>query len=226
MIAMDGPAASGKSTIGKLLAERLGYLFFDTGAMYRALTFLALERHISPDDGPALTALAEQTLIDFHPATPADRDGRPYTIIVHGDDITWQLRDPTIDAHVSAVAAHPSVRHILTEQQRRIGRRGHVVMVGRDIGTVVMPDADFKVYLDASVEARALRRCQERWNRGEPCDEQATQADLRERDRRDASRPTAPLRQAEDAIRLDTTNLTIPEVVAALLNLLEHHPAS
>lgn len=215
-IAIDGPAASGKSTVARILAERLGYLFFDTGAIYRALTFLALDQAIDPNDSAALAHLAQTTPIDIRPATPSDADERPYGVFAADRDITWQLRDSAVDRHVSTVAAHPIVRHILTAQQRRIGLRGCVVMVGRDIGTVVMPDAGLKVYLDASAEARARRRCEERRARGEPCDEAAMLADVRERDRRDASRATAPMRPADDAHHLDTTEMTIPEVVAAL----------
>ncbi|MCZ7573144.1 MAG: (d)CMP kinase [Ardenticatenaceae bacterium] len=217
-IAIDGPAASGKSTIGKILAEQLDYLYLDTGAMYRAVTLLALEAGIDPDNGPAVAALAA-TPIEIHPPGNA-YDSRQYTVFIHGRDITWALRSPAVDEHVSAVAAHPEVRRLLVEQQRRIGHRGRVVMVGRDIGTVVVPDADLKIYLEASVEERARRRCEERQARGEDCDYEEILADMRERDRRDANRATGPMRPAGDAYRIDSTGLTPDEVVDRILKLM------
>lgn len=214
-IAIDGPAASGKSTVGKILAERLGYLYLDTGAMYRAVTLLALEAGIDLQNEPAVAALAA-TPIDIRPTT-GPGDGRQYSVFVHGRDITWALRSTPVDEHVSTVSAHPEVRRLLVEQQRRIGHRGRVVMVGRDIGTVVMPDADLKIYLEASVEERARRRCEERLARGEACDYGEILAEMRERDRRDASRATSPMRPAEDACRIDSTGLTPDEVVDLIL---------
>lgn len=219
-IAIDGPAAAGKSSVGLALAQRLAYLFFDTGVMYRAITLLALEQGISMEDENALGALAETTIIDVQPPTEHD-DGRYYTVLVGDRDITWALRTPEVDANVSYVAAHPRVRLALTAQQRRIGQRGRVVMVGRDIGTVVMPDADVKFYLDASPEERARRRYTELVARGQSADYDAILADLRERDRLDSTRAVAPLRRASDAIYVDTTGLSRDEVVEHLLDLLQ-----
>ena len=148
IIAIDGPAASGKSTVGLRLANALGYLFFDTGLMYRAVTWLALDHDMNLRDENAITLLAEKTPIDIGPASKPD--GRACDVLVAGKDITWETRLPAVDANVSVVSAYRGVRTALTEQQRRIGRRGQIVMVGRDIGTVVLPYADLKIYLDAS----------------------------------------------------------------------------
>ena len=167
-ITIDGPAASGKSTLGSLLAKHLGYLYFDTGVMYRAVTRTAQERGIPIEDEEAVSRLAEQIVIDAFPATV--EDGRQYTILVDGRDVTWELRFPEVDQAVSPVAAYPGVRLALTAQQRRIGQTGRIVMVGRDIGTVVLPEADLKIYLDATVEERAKRRLRERMGHGEDAD--------------------------------------------------------
>ena len=156
IIAIDGPAASGKSTIGKRLADELGYLFFDTGVMYRAITWLTLQRGLSMNDETAITTLAETVSIDVLP--PSKADGRACDVIVEGQDITWETRLPEVDANVSVVSAYAGVRNALSAQQRRIGQRGKIVMVGRDIGTVVLPKADLKIYLDATAEERARRR--------------------------------------------------------------------
>ena len=164
IIAIDGPAASGKSTIGLRLAEALGYFFFDTGVMYRAVTWLALERGLDVQDEAAVTALAEETQIEVAPASQSD--GRACDVSIDGQDITWELRRRKVDANVSIVAAYSGVRRALSQQQRRIGERGHVVMVGRDIGTVVLPQADLKIYLDATAEERARRRHDEIIARG------------------------------------------------------------
>jgi len=218
-IAIDGTAASGKSTIGRLLAERLGYLYFDTGAMYRAVTWLALQRGLDIADEEAITALAEAVEIEVVP--PTANDGRQYTVYADGEDVTWQIRRPEVDANVSPVSAYPGVREALTAQQRRIGRRGRVVMVGRDIGTVVMPDADLKIYLDATVEERARRRYREILARGEQADYGEVLAAMRRRDRLDSEREVAPLRPAEDAIVIDTTDLTVEEVLAKVMESVE-----
>jgi len=159
IIAIDGPAASGKSTIGLRLANALGYLFFDTGVMYRAVTWLALENNIDVKDESAVTALAEEAQIDIAPASKDD--GRLCDVLVNGREITWETRSRRVDANVSIVAAYPGVRRALSQQQRRIGQRGNIVMVGRDIGTVVLPEADLKIYLDATAEERARRRYDE-----------------------------------------------------------------
>src|SRR4030066_2396893 len=146
IIAIDGPAASGKSTLGHKLAQVMGYLYFDTGVMYRAITWLALAQGLDISDEVAITKLAEHTKIDVRP--PTIQDGRSYDVIVNKQDITWDIRRPEVDGNVSPVSAYAGVRKALTAQQRRIGMRGNVVMVGRDIGKVVLPKADLKVYLD------------------------------------------------------------------------------
>jgi cytidylate kinase len=218
-IAIDGPAASGKSTVGELLARRLGYLYFDTGVMYRGVTWAALDRDISIEDEVAVTALAEVLHIEVTPPT-AD-DGRQYTVLADGVDITWEIRTPAVNANVSPVSAYPGVRKEMVRQQRRVAECGQVVMVGRDIGTVVLPDADLKIYLDASVEERARRRWKEELARGENSDYGAVLASTRRRDEIDSSRDVSPLRAAEDAVVLDSTELSIEQVVAAAERLIE-----
>lgn len=210
IIAIDGPAASGKSTLGLRLAEALGYLFFDTGVMYRAVTWAVLRHNVDVKDEPAVTKLAETVVIDVRP--PSARDGRSSDVLVDGIDATWEIRKSEVEAYVSPVAAYPGVRKALSAQQRRIGLRGKVVMVGRDIGTVVLPEADLKIYLDASAEVRAKRRYDENVSLGKPADYEAILANVRERDKIDSTRAVAPLAAAEDAVRLDSDSLNADEV--------------
>ncbi len=212
VIAIDGPAASGKSTLGRRLADALGYLFFDTGVMYRAVTWGALQRGIAISDEAAVTALAETCQIDVRP--PSKDDGRACDVLLDSVDTTWETRRPEVDANVSPVSVYAGVRRALTAQQRRIGLRGRVVMVGRDIGTVVLPEADLKIYLDASAEERARRRYNEIIKRGETADYEKILAGVRERDRIDSGRAVAPLKPAEDAIILDSDKLDADEVFA------------
>ena len=221
MIAVDGPVASGKSSIGRRLADKLGYLFFDTGVMYRAVTYLALRDLGTAQDASAVTALAERVRIDVLPATVDD--GRDCTILAGepGVDITWAIRAGGVEDNVSLVAAIQEVRRVLTAQMRRVGLRGRVVMVGRDVGTVVLPEADLKVFLTASVETRAHRRYDETHARGEARSYEDILANLRERDRIDSSRAIAPLRAADDAVVLDTTDLDGEAVIAAIVELLQ-----
>ncbi len=216
-IAIDGPAASGKSTLAKRMAEALEYLFFDTGVMYRAITCAALSAGLSMDEEAKITALSQAAQIDVQPAS-AD-DGRDNDILLDGVDITWAIRRPEVDANVSVVSAYPGVRAALTAQQRRIGQRGRVVMVGRDIGTVVLPEADLKLYLDASVEERAQRRYDERLRRGDAISLDVVLADMRKRDEIDSTRDIAPLRPAHDAVILDSDHMTIEQVFAYALKL-------
>ncbi len=219
VIAIDGPAASGKSTVGAAVAEKLGYLYFDTGVMYRAVTYVALVRSIPIADEKAVTALAEKVRIDF--LSPTVSDGRQYTILADGRDITWDIRSREVDANVSPVSAYPGVRHAMTLQQRRIGRQGRVVMVGRDIGTVVLPEADLKIYLDATEEERARRRYRERLDRGEKVEFESVLREIRHRDQIDSSRSVAPLKKAEDAVYVDSTGLSVPQVVARVMELVK-----
>ncbi|PWH16646.1 MAG: (d)CMP kinase [Anaerolineae bacterium] len=210
IIAIDGPAASGKSTLGFRLAEALGYLYFDTGLMYRAVTWLALNRGIDVYDESAVTRLAEDVPIEV--TAPSREDGRACDVVVDGHDITWEIRKPEVDANVSVVSAYPGVRQALTIQQRRIGMRGRVVMVGRDIGTVVLPEADLKIYLDASPEERAQRRHREILGRGGQASYQDVLEQVRDRDRIDSTRAVAPLKPAADAVILDSDSLDADQV--------------
>ncbi len=219
IIAIDGPAASGKSTIGLRLANALGYLFFDTGVMYRAVTWLALERGIDIRDEASITRLAEDAHIDVAPASKAD--GRTCDVLVNGQDITWETRSPQVEANVSPVSAYRGVRSALTRQQRRIGQRGKVVMVGRDIGTVVLPDADLKIYLDASPEERARRRYEEIRARGGEADYDEILKKVIARDRIDSTRAVAPLKAAEDAVVVDSDKLNADEVFEHVLALVK-----
>jgi cytidylate kinase len=211
IIAIDGPAASGKSTLGRRLAEALGYLFFDTGVMYRALTWLALQQGIPVGDEKAITDLAEKTPIDVRP--PSKRDGRMYDIFVAGQDVTWKIRNREVDDHVSIVSAYPGVRKALSALQRQIGLRGNVVMVGRDIGTVVLPEADIKIYLEASLDVRAQRRYLEFKARGKDVTLDEIREGMLARDHIDSTRPIAPLRPAQDAIIINSDALDIAQVL-------------
>lgn len=219
IIAIDGPAASGKSTVGKKLSEWLGYLYFDTGVMYRTVTLAALKREIDIHDEDAITRLSEIVRIDV--TLPAIENGRSYDVLLDGEIVTHEIHQPEVDEDVSTVSAYPGVRKALTVQQRRIGSQGKVVMVGRDIGTVVLPEADLKIYLDASVQERATRRYQEYVNRGEKASLEETEASLRNRDRIDSTRDIAPLKPADDAVIINTDELTINEVLSQLKNLVE-----
>jgi cytidylate kinase len=211
VIAIDGPAASGKSTLGKNLADELRYLFFDTGVMYRAVTWAALQRGLNLKNEAQISDLAEQIEIDVRP--PSEDDGRTCDILTDGEDVTWDVRRDEVDANVSIVSAYPRVRQALTLQQRRIGLRGKVVMVGRDIGTVVLPDAQLKLYLDASAEERARRRHEELYQRNEPAQYGHILSLMQRRDQIDSTRSIAPLRAADDAIRLDSNNLDADQVL-------------
>ncbi len=195
IVAIDGPAGAGKSTVARSLAARLGFRYLDTGAMYRALTWLALEQDMSLDDGESLGELARREPVSFD----GDR------VSIHGEDVTERIRQPGIDRVVSSVARHPEVRAVMRERQRELGSRRDAVIEGRDIGTVVCPDADVKVFLVADESERARRRVADRPEIGE----EALATDLRLRDESDA----AQMRAAPDAEQIDTTDLTIEEVV-------------
>lgn len=211
-ITIDGPAAAGKSALGEKLAERLGYLYFDTGVLYRAVAWLALERNVAVTDEPGLARLAAEA--DIAISRPTVTDGRQYTVMVDGQDVTWRIRSIDVERIVSPVAAVAGVRQALRQRQREIGLAGRVVMVGRDIGTVVLPEADLKIYLTASPEERARRRFREIVNRGETADYHQLLDSIRERDRIDSQRAVAPLRPADDALVVDTDHMSIDEELA------------
>lgn len=214
-IAIDGPAAAGKSTVGELVAQRLNAVYFDSGILYRALTLAALGRGIEPDDEPELAELA--THLDVQIRRPSVDDGRQSDVILDGKDVTWDLRSAAVDRLVSTVSALPAVRKALLEPQRRIGRTGAVVMVGRDIGTVVLPEADLKIFMVASVEERARRRYEQLRGTAKEQDLDAIRDDLRRRDEIDSTRDVSPLRPADDAVMLDTDPLSIDEVVERIV---------
>lgn len=217
IIALDGPAASGKSTLGRSLADSLGYLFFDTGVMYRAITWIALQHDMNLLDEAAITELAQNAQIDIRP--PSKDDGRACDVVIGDKDVTWDMREGNVDANVSIVSAYAGVRKALSEHQRRIGMRGKVVMVGRDIGTVVLPEADLKIYLDASAEERARRRYDEIIARGEVADYDEILRKVIERDHIDSTRAVAPLRPADDAVIIDSDKISAEQVLAHVMEL-------
>jgi CMP/dCMP kinase len=211
IITIDGPASSGKSTVAAILAKELGYLYFDTGVMYRAVTYAVLHRNIPVPDEARVSEIANQVRIDVNP--PSVSDGRQYDVILDGEDVTWHIRSREVEGQVSPVSTYAGVRKAMTEQQRRIGLQGRVVMVGRDIGTVVLPEAPVKIYLDASVEERARRRHKELVERGETVDFDAILQNLKSRDQIDSTRKVAPLKIADDAHYILSDGLSIQQVV-------------
>ena len=212
IIAIDGPASSGKSTVAAILATELGYLYFDTGVMYRAVTLAAITQGVSIDDAEGVSQIAESAQIEVEP--PSKSDGRQYDVKLDGKDVTWEIRSREVEKYVSPVSTYPGVRTAMTAQQRRIGLKGKVVMVGRDIGTVVLPEAPLKIYLDASVEERARRRHLELTRRGESVPFEAVLENCqRSRDTIDSSRKVAPLKIADDAKYILTDGLSIDQVV-------------
>ena len=217
-IAIDGPAGAGKSTIGALVAERLGYLFLDTGAMYRAVALAAKRKDIDPDDADRLATLAREVRVLIGP--PTVRDGRAYTVLLDGEDVTWQIRDAEIDRIVSQVARIPAVRDAMVEQQRALAERGRLVMVGRDIGTVVLPNADRKIFLTASAAERAKRREEELRARGQVRPRQELLGEILRRDKLDSERAVAPLKAADDAIVVHTDGLAVGDALDRVLNIV------
>lgn len=214
-IAIDGPSASGKSAVGSRVASRLGYLFLDTGTMYRAITHVAIERGIDAAASDDLAVLAQTCDMQVRPG-----DGTEYArITCDGVDVTAHLRDPEVEQHVSAVSKVHGVRTAMVALQREIAANHAIVMVGRDIGTVVLPAADLKLYIDARAEVRADRRHREVASRGEPSSYEFILADLKRRDSIDSTREDSPLRPADDAVLVDTSEMTLEEVVEHAIRL-------
>lgn len=220
-IAIDGPAGAGKSTIGRLLAERLGYLFLDTGAMYRAVALAALRRGISTSNGPLLAELAEELPVVIRKPSAEDADNRPYTVMIGDEDVTWEIRRPEVESVVSVIAAWPEVRAALVRQQRRMASLGPVVMVGRDITTEVLPDADLKIYLDASLKERARRRYEELVENGRDVSYEQVESEVAHRDDLDMHRSAGALRKAADAVSVQTDGLEIPQSLNRIMALVQ-----
>ena len=212
-IAIDGPAAAGKSTIAKIAAEKLGYTYIDTGAMYRALTHKALELGIHINDGEKLEEILRETTIELIPGVEGQ------TVLLDGVDVSEEIRTLDVTNSVSAVSAHSGVRKLMVEKQQVLGSKSGVVMDGRDIGTDVLPDAKLKIFMTASVEERAARRHIENSKRGIESSLEQLKSEISERDRLDTERVTSPLRQAEDAILIDTTSMSIVEVAEMISQL-------
>lgn len=212
-IAMDGPAGSGKSTIAQRLAEKLDYLYLNSGSMYRAMTLLSIREGGDPTNVSTLTELAKSCRIDFLD------NGK--TTLLNGEDVSDFLRTPEIDRAIVAIAKVPEVRHEMVQQQRRIGKNGGIIVEGRDVTTVVFPDADLKFYINASVEERAKRRFAEQKAQSIDTTLEQVEQEIRERDQMDESREHSPLRTAEDAIVLDTTGMTVNQAVNFVLNRVE-----
>jgi len=214
-IAIDGPAGAGKSTVARQLAKRLGYLYIDTGAMYRALTWKALKEGTRVTDEAALVNLARNTSFEFKEVAPGE-----VSIYCDGEDVSHIIRSPEVSRLVSRVAAWPKVREEMVGLQRDLAVRGRVVMDGRDIGTCVLPEAPYKFFLTASLEERARRRWRELAAQGNNVSLEKVKQEIEERDRRDSQRAVAPLQPAPDAIIIDTTNLTPEEVTEHILKII------
>lgn len=212
IIAIDGPAGAGKSTIARRVAAKLGFIYIDSGAMYRALGLWALRAGVPLEDAQRLEQLAAAAQIEFEPGGAR--------VLLNGEDVTDAIRTPEVASAASIVSVYGGVRRALVAQQRRIGAEASVVMEGRDIGTVVFPEADVKIYLDAAPEARVQRRLREMDERGQTQAAEQVAAEIQQRDRRDRQRAEAPLVQAPDAVYLDTTHMTIEEVEQAVLKLI------
>ena len=213
-VAIDGPAGAGKSSVAKAVAKRAGYLYLDTGAMYRALTWAVLQANVDLADEKALKSLINTAEIHMEP-------GETDRVFVNGTDVTAPIRSTEVTAHVSAVAALPAVREKLVDLQRQIAARGGVILDGRDIGTIVLPKAELKVFLTASVEARAARRCAQLAEKGENVSLEKVKADIAARDKADSERRVSPLCEADDAVHVDNSRLTAEETADLLYKLIK-----
>lgn len=214
-IAIDGPAAAGKSTVAKKIAKKMSYTYIDTGAMYRALTLKAIEASIPLEDEKALSHMLSRTTIDLI----QERNGQ--RVLLDGVDVTLKIRTEDVTNNVSTVAKHESIRKQMLKRQRSLANEGGVVMDGRDIGTHVLPHAEVKVFLIASVEERAKRRYEENMKKGFPSELETLKKDIKQRDLDDSKREVAPLIKADDAIEIDTTSLSIDDVVNQVLKLVD-----
>lgn len=214
MIAIDGPASAGKSTVAKILAKDLGYVYCDTGAMYRALTYQALQFKIDPTDEQALVSLLKKMELSFEPSEKKQK------VFVNHVEVTEAIRQPNVTNLVSVVAAHSEVRKELVKRQKKIADHGKIVMDGRDIGTAVLPHAEVKIFLVASVDERADRRYKENLSNGVNTPLDTLKQEIAERDYKDSHRTVSPLRQAEDAILVDTTGLGIEQVVQKIKDII------
>ena len=218
-IAIDGPSGAGKSVLAERLAQRLGYRYIDTGAIYRAVTLAALKRGIDLADQDAITQVAET--VDIQIETPTVDDGRQYTVLIDGEDVTWAIRDRTVEQNVSTVSAVSGVRRALVPIQQRIAESGGVVMVGRDITTVVLPHAELKIYLTASAAKRAERRHSQLAERGVQRDIALILAEIEERDRLDSTRADSPLTRATDSILLENNDISVCDLVNIACGIVE-----
>lgn len=216
-VAIDGPASSGKSTVAKLIAEDLGLIYVDTGAMYRTLTYQALQQNVDVQDEEALLAILKETTIRF------ERAEEGQLVFCNEEEVTAAIRQNDVSNAVSDVSAHPAVRQELVERQRKMADKQGVIMDGRDIGTVVLPQADVKIFLVASVDERAERRHNENVQKGIESDLELLKKEIAQRDYKDSNREVSPLKQAEDALRIDTTELTIEEVVAKIEEIIKEN---
>ena len=216
VVTIDGPAAVGKTTVGKRLAEKLGFVCFDTGVMYRAVTYAVIQAGVDYRNESDVSSLAWKIYIDILP--PSQTDGRMNDVMIEGKDATWQIRQAEVNNLVSEVSAYPEVRQAMTEQQRKVAAKGEVVMLGRDIGSVVLPQAPCKVYLDASQEVRAERRYAEEQTLKSGITFQQVLESIRHRDELDSSRKTAPLTIPEDALVVNTDHLSIDQVVDVIFD--------
>jgi cytidylate kinase len=220
VITIDGPVASGKSSVGLMLAKELGYLFLDTGIMYRAVAWAAINQKININDVEEVSILAQQIDIEIKP--PTKSDGRINDVFVDKVDVTWKIREPEVNESVSQVSRYQYVRKALTEQQQEFGRRGKIVMVGRDIGTIVMPNADLKIFLEASVKERALRRYNEEVKRGKQSNLEDVIKNVEMRDKIDSSREIAPLIPAKNAVIINTDGKDITRVIDEILSIIRN----